>query len=350
MMKKVMVGLLCLIMIFVTVVGCADKTTNSSNTETENKAENKNVDNKKKEKIVLKVGYENNPGEPLDEACKEWAKLVKERSGGDIEIQLFPSSQLGSKKDLTEQMLMGANVITITDPSFLMDYVPDIGIISGPYLVDSYEQLFKLFDSSWYKEQVSQLEEKGLTIVADNWIYGDRHTLATKPVRTPDDLAGLKIRVPNNELSIKMMEAMGGTPTPMPLGEVYPALAQGVVDGAENPLPVLYGAKLYEGAKYLSLTEHMNMVIFWIGSAEFFDSIPEDAAKLIKQAGHDAGLYKNEMVEASVKESLQQFKDEGVEIIEDVDKALFRERVREIYDDFPNWSEGLYDRVQAAMK
>ncbi|MGE4282085.1 MAG: C4-dicarboxylate TRAP transporter substrate-binding protein [Clostridia bacterium] len=345
MLKRVLVGLLCFMLIFATVAGCANNAGNKDNDPNDNAG-----DNAPAEKIVVKVGYENNPGEPLDIACNRWADLVKERSNGQIEVQLYPSSQLGTKKDLTEQMLMGANVITITDPSFLMDYVPDMGIISGPYLAESYDQLFKLFESDWYKGKVEELEAKGLTIVADNWIYGDRHILANKPVRKAEDLKGLKIRVPNNPIGIKTIEAMGGTPTPMPLGEVYPALAQGVINGAENPLPVLYGAKLYESAKYLSLTEHMNMIIFWIGSAQFFDKIPAESAELIKKAGYDAGVYMGEVNEESDKKAIEDFKAAGVEIIEDVDKETFRNLTKEIYGDFPEWSKGLYDTVQEEMK
>jgi len=300
--------------------------------------------------VVVNIGYENNPGEPLDLACKEWQRLVEERSNGTIKIQLFPSSQLGTKKDATEQMLMGANVVHITDPSFLMDYVPDMGILSAPYIVETYDQLFELFETDWYKGLKKELEAKGLTIVADNWIYGDRHLLATRPARKPEDLKGLKIRIPNNRLSIEMMEAMGATATPMPLGEVYPALAQGVIGGAENPLSVLYGAKLQEEAKYLSLTEHQKMVIFWLGSAQFFNSLPKEQADLIRKAGMDAGLAMKEINEKNDQKLMENFKKEGVQIITDVDKEAFRENCKAIYDKFPQWSEGLYDKIQNLIK
>jgi tripartite ATP-independent transporter DctP family solute receptor len=343
MFKKIVAGLLCTVMLTAVATGCSSKPQQNASGDTAKAAA-------PAKKVVLKVGYENNPGEPLDLAAKEWSKLVKERSKDTIELQLFPSSQLGNKKDATEQMLMGSNVAYITDPSFLMDYVPDMGILSGPYLVETYDQLFKLFKSDWYKGEVKKLEAKGLTILADNWIYGDRHTIADKPVRKPEDLKGLKIRIPNNALSIKTFENMGGTPTPMALGEVYTALAQGVINGAENPLPVIYGAKLQEKARYLSLTEHQKMVIFWISSDKFMKSIPAEQADIIRKAGIDAGLYNNKTQEENEKKALEDFKKAGVEIITNVDKKTFRENTKKVYGEFPQWSKGLYEKIQELIK
>lgn len=301
------------------------------------------------EKIVIKVGYENNPGEPVDKAAQEWVRLAKEKSGGKVELQLFPSSQLGSKKDLIEQMMTGSNVITIGDASFLMDYVPDIGIISGPYLADNYDQLFKLTKTDWFKGLEKQLEGKGLHIVSTNWIYGTRHIVSKKPIATPADMQGQKIRVPNNKLFIETIKAMGGIPTPMAWGDTYTALTQGTVEGAENPVPVLFGSKMYESAKNLSLTGHIDLISQWIGGQKFWETLPADVQKAVTDSAEEAGLFMNKQIEAADKDAIAQMKAAGVNVVES-DKAAFREAVKGVYQKFPEWSPGLYDKVQGLLK
>lgn len=304
---------------------------------------------KEKDVYTIKIGYENQPGEPIDLAAKEWKRLAEEKSKGKIKIELYPSSQLGSKQDVIEQMKTGANIVHIADASFLMDYVPDIGILSAPYLTDSYEDLFKVTDSEWFKGLEKDLQGKGIHIVTTKWIYGDRHLITTKPVKEPKDLKGLKVRVPSNPLSIKIMEKMGATATPLPLGEVYPSIAQGVIDGMENPLPVIYGSKVYEKAKYLSLSGHTNMIVQWIAGQSYMETLPDDVVKLLKETGDEAGKFMGEKVKESEDTVLKDLKGAGVKVIEP-DKAAFKEATKEVYKEMTDWSPGLYDKIQKIIK
>ena len=202
--------------------------------------------------IVLQVAFENSISEPIGQGVEKAQELLKEKSGGSMEIQIYPDSQLGDKSSLIDSMLLGENVCTVADGAFYADYgVPDFGIVFGPFLFDSWDQCWALVESDWYKEQCDKLEEKGLKLVASNWIYGERHTLTTVPVNTVDDLNGLKIRVPSNEIQSKGFDVLGATSTGMALGDVYQALQTKTIDGAENPLATLYGRKLHEVAKYL---------------------------------------------------------------------------------------------------
>ena len=242
--------------------------------------------------IVLQVAFENSISEPIGQGIVKAQELLKEKSGGTMEIQIYPDSQLGDKSSLIDSMLLGENVCTVADGAFYADYgVPDFGIVFGPFLFDSWDQCWTLIESDWYKEQCDKLEEKGLKLVASNWIYGERHTLTTVPVNTVDDLKGLKIRVPSNEIQSKGFDVLGATSTGMALGDVYQALQTKTIDGAENPL----------------------------ADADY----------------------------------LQKMKDEGVTVVdpsEDVLKA-FKEKAQPFYDlgsEF-GWSDGLYDTVKKAM-
>ncbi len=303
--------------------------------------------------VVIQIGYANNPGEPLDLAVNEWKRLLEEKSNGTMKMEIFPSSQLGSKNDLIDQMLAGDSVITLADGAFYADRgVEDFGIVFGPYLFDTWEECWKLIESDWYKEQSEKLEEKGLKLLTSNWMYGDRHTLTTKPVKTVEDLKGMKIRVPNNTIQIKGFEVLGATPTPMALGEVYTALQQGTIDGLENPLTVLYNGKFQEVAKYLILDGHVKNFTTWITGTDFFNSLTPEQQQILIETGNEAGIYNNTIQEKVAQETLEKLKEEGVEVI-DIDKSEFKEAAKAFYslpEITSKWSDGLYDKVKEAMK
>lgn len=301
------------------------------------------------EKIVINVAYGNQPGEPLDKQANKWKELAEEKSNGRLELKLYPSSQLGSEKDVVEQAMMGNNVVIFTGYDFLMDYVPDFGILTAPYLTENFDDLFYLTTTDWFKDLSSQLNDKGLDIVTTNTIYGKRHLMTTKPVTKPEDLAGLKIRVPNNQMYIKSFEALGASPTPLPLADLYTALQQGLVDGAENPLPVLQGSKTHEVAKHLTLTEHTKIMSPWVAGTSFLQTLPEDIVQILKETGDEAGEYGKGIVEEESEKVLQQFKDEGIEVHE-VDLAAFKEKAKSVYTAFPNWSPNLYETVEDLIK
>ncbi|WHH57978.1 C4-dicarboxylate TRAP transporter substrate-binding protein [Petroclostridium sp. X23] len=361
MLKKVLALLMVLVLGVTIMVGCAsNKESNQlapennapSGAEKSDAAKSDGKDGKK-EKYVIKLSYENNDGDPIDQGCDRWAELVKERTNGAVEIRIYPSSQLGAKKDLIEMMLMGQNVATIADGSYLMDYVPDIGIVMGPYVLENWDQMFKLTASDWWAEQAGLLEKEGIKIVTKNWIYGDRHLLTKKPVAKLTDLAGAKIRVPNNDISVKMFNLLGAASTPMALSEVYTALSQGVVDGVENPLTVLYDNKFQETCQYLTLTGHQKTFSTFVMGEKFFSSLPTEYQKIIMEAGDEAAKYNNEIYQKQTAEMLDKFKAAGVEVSELSDLEDFKAAVKGLYDSYESegtWTKGLYDKVQSIIK
>ena len=299
--------------------------------------------------LSIKVAYENNQGEPLDVVMRYWAEILNKKSNGEITLVLYPSSQLGSKQDVTEQAMMGMNVITLTDVAFLADYEPDLGILFGPYLTDDPQKLFKIYESDWFRQKNEDLKKKGIHVVMNNYLYGTRQIISKKPIRKVEDLAGMKIRVPNNVMQIKAIQAMGATPTPMPLGEVYPALTQGVIDGVENPISVLQGQKLFEQAKYLSMVNYLTNTSVWIGGEAFFSTLSPEQLELIHSTGYEAGLYSQKLTIERDAEMLKSMEAEGVEVIYP-DTEAFRQKAREVYSQFPEWTPGLYDTIQQQLQ
>ncbi|WP_258041630.1 C4-dicarboxylate TRAP transporter substrate-binding protein [Citrobacter amalonaticus] len=294
---------------------------------------------------TLKVAYENNPGEPFDQAIHEWARLFSEQTAGKGELVPYPSSQLGSKKDVIEQMKLGSPLITLADGAFFSDYVPDFGIMFGPYLGNDYLDIFKLNQSDWYKDLESKLDAKGLHIITKDWLYGSRHMLTNKMVNKPEDLQGLKIRVPNNRIQIEGMKAMGATPTPLPLAEVYTSLNLKIIDGAENPIPVLYGQKHYEAAKYLILTGHVENVTNLVMGSRTYKKLPPDIQTALIDSGNKAGQYLTDLVLKEEKSLIEKMKNEGVTVVE-VDRTLFRDASKSFYTKFPEWTPALYEKTQ----
>lgn len=302
--------------------------------------------------VEIQIGYENHPGEPVDLFCKEWKRLVEEESKGEMKISLYPSSQLGSKNDIMDQMIAGDSVITLADGAFFADRgVVDFSIVFAPYIFPTWEDCWRLLNSDWHMEQAAKMEKQGIKLLVWNSIYGERHTLTTKPVRKVADLKGMKIRVPNNTMQIASFAALGATPTPMPLGDVYTALQQGVIDGLENPLPVLYNGKFHEVAKYLTLDGHVRNTTTWLCGTAFFDTLTPEQQKTLIDCGNKAVAYNNDIVRKVTDETLELFRKEGVEVIS-VDTAEFQKASDSVYANpavSGKWTPGLVERVKAII-
>jgi len=319
------------------------------------KAEKKEAPKADGKKIVLRVAYENSKTEPVGQAWEKAKEILKKKSNGTMEIVTYPDSQLGAKNAIIDSMQMGENVCTLADGAFYADYgVKDFGIVFGPFLFDNWDQCWKLTKSAWYADQSAKLEKKGLKLISSNWIYGERHTMTVKPVKTVDDLKGMKIRVPGNKIQTEGFNALGATATGMPLGEVYQALQTKTIEGAENPLGTLYGRKLQEVSKYLILDGHVKNFTTWVVSAKWFNSLSKEQQKWLMETADEAGLENNKIQQATEKDYLEKMKKEGVQVVVPSKEVMdgFKAKAKTFYakgKDF-GWSDNLYDTVQKAMK
>jgi TRAP-type transport system periplasmic protein len=294
---------------------------------------------------VIRIAYGNQPGEPVDVAVNQWAEWASEASNGELDLRPFPASQLGSETEVMEQARFGSAIIAITAYSNFLDSVPDLAVLDAPYLGEDFESKLKVFESEWFADQLEQVQASGYHIVIPNTIYGVRHLLSRNPVGHPDDLDGVRIRVQNSQMYVEAIRSMGATPTPMSLGDVYPALAQGMVDGVENPAAVLHGGKFHEVVKHLNLTAHMHTVAPFVTGQAFWDQLSEEHQQILTETGQQMAEYLGELVAAESEEALERLRSEGVEVHE-VDTQPFRERAAEhIPTAFPQWSDGLYETV-----
>lgn len=303
--------------------------------------------------FTFKVGFENTTDEPIGQGLEKWQELLNEENA-DVAIELYPNSQLGDKSDLMDSMLMGDNVVTLTDGSFYADYgVPDFSVFYVPFLFDDWDQVWKLVDSEWYDGLCSQLEEKGLHIIASNWIYGARQLMTNKKVESVDDLKGLKIRVPDNDIQTKSFNVLGATSVAMSLGDVYQGLTSKTIDGVENPLATLYGRSFQEVNKYILMTNHVMNSTTWVCSADVWNSLTSEQQDALTKTCEEAGKYNNEVYEQEDANYRKKMEEAGVEVTDltDEEREAWKEKAQGIWnyaDDF-KWSSDLKETVESII-
>ncbi|SFM14893.1 C4-dicarboxylate TRAP transporter substrate-binding protein [Halanaerobium salsuginis] len=282
---------------------------------------------------TLNVGMAVGETNPMYKGAMQLKENVEARTDGDLEIRVFPNSQLGSTDDLQEQAKMGANVAVITDAGRLADVLPEIGILNAPYIATNYEDVRKIVLSDMFRDLSNKLTEDNYKVLSFNWYQGARHFLTNKRVENPSDLNGLKIRTPGSPVWRKSVAAMGATPTPLDWSEVYPGIQQGVIDGAEAQHTATYGSSLYEVVDYINKTGHFQLMTGLVVGTRWFNSLPEDYQNIILEESINAGDYASELTIELGEKYEAEMKEMGVTIVEPNIEA-FVESVQGVYEEF----------------
>lgn len=297
---------------------------------------------------VLKFGHVGDVGSHFDLASIEFAKRVKEKSGGKIEVQLFPASQLGSDKDMLQKMKLGQ--VDFFLPSSILSSVSDeFGVFDMPYIIKDRAHITRVVEKmgdSYFKPLA---EAKGVMILGF-WENGFRHvTNNVRPIVTPEDLKGVKLRTPQGEWRVKMFQAYGANPSPMAFSEVFTALKTGVMDGQENPLINAWASKFYEVQKYLSMTGHVYIPAYIVTSPNTFKKWPADVQKVIAEVSKEMEPFARKAGEDFDNDLLTKLKEKGMAVNE-ADKEAFVKASAKIYEEFGTKVKGgkeLIDRIAA---
>ncbi len=206
---------------------------------------------------VIRLGHTGAANHHFQTISEQFAEIVSERTDGEITIEVYPSDQLGSQTQLVEGTLLGTNDMVLTSDAVLSNFVPDVGIINLPFIFRDADHVRTALDGE-VGQDLSALVEKQGAVVVGWWENGFRHiTNSRNPIETPDDIEGMKLRVPEGPVFISTFEALGANPTPISFGELYSALQLGVVDGQENPPAHILTQKFYEVQDYVSRTGHI---------------------------------------------------------------------------------------------
>jgi TRAP-type C4-dicarboxylate transport system substrate-binding protein len=283
--------------------------------------------------FTLRLNHVLAPSEPYHQGFLAWAKRVDERTKGGLKIQVFHSAQLGVEEDIIEQMRQGASIGQNTDAARLGTYVKGIAVMNGPYFAESLDEVDKLSRAptvlKWQEELATQ---HGLKVVCFDWVQGYRHFFTNKPVRSPADLSGLRIRTPPAPIWQESIRALGAAPVAMAFGDMYPALQQQAIDGVELVYNNIPGGRFYEVLKHANETKHIMLINFQVVGSKFFDGLPAEYQAALVEECKRAGRETSEKILASEQAVKQQLKGRGMTINEDVDLAAFRKAGEAAYE------------------
>ena len=311
-------------------------------------------------KMDVKLGHSGVVEMSYHKGSVKFAELMKERTGGAVTVHVFPANQLGSEKDMVEQVKNGVIHIALTGPSMLAQFQGwgPIGVLGMPYVLRGNSEdeirpkLIKLARGPLMAELNERAaKESGIRILDMGWWYGERHlTSKTKQVAKPEDVKGLKIRTMDSPVAKAALVALGAATTPMAVSELYTALQLGVVEGQENPLNTIYSHKFYEVQKYVALTGHMAMNLVLVTNEKFFQGLSPELRAIFVKSMQDAGDYETDMQIGMNKKNLQDLKDKGMTVTV-VNKDEFAEKTKDAWKEFePMFGKGFYEKVLEAAK
>jgi tripartite ATP-independent transporter DctP family solute receptor len=261
------------------------------------------------------------------------AELVAERSAGRMRIDIYPSEQLGSERECVELLQIGSIGMTKVSASVAESFVPAFKVFSLPYMFSGRDHLFQVLEGPIGRDLL--LEGEGSRLRGLCYFDAGSRSFYTRdrPVNSPEDLAGLKLRTQESATAMRMVRALGGSATPIAWGELYTALQQGVVDGAENNPPSFYLSRHYEVCRYYSLDEHTAVPdVLLIGTATW-NRLSTDAQELLQRAADDAAEYQNVIWKQSSDEALAAVAAAGVEILHP-DKGPFTQQVIPLIEEY----------------
>jgi tripartite ATP-independent transporter DctP family solute receptor len=284
----------------------------------------------------LTLGHGAAPGNPRHEAAVAFANAVKQKSGGKIEVQVAPSAQLGDDAAMLTALRSGTLDMSANSQGAASTIVPEYAAFGMPFLFADPAQAFKLLDGPLGKELAEKSAQKNL-IVLGYWDNGIRHISNSKrPILTPADMKGLKIRVPPDAVTIDIMTALGAETQQIKFAELYVALQQGVVDGQENPLANIDASKLYEVQKFISLTGHKFEMTPFLMSKRTWDRLSESDRKIILEAANEATAVQRKLSKEADERLVGELKNKGVRI-DKVDQSQFQKATESVTT---KWTSG----------
>jgi tripartite ATP-independent transporter DctP family solute receptor len=295
----------------------------------------------------LKFAHVYEVGTPYHEAALKAAEAFEERTDGRYQIEVFPASSLGKEDALNEGLSLGTVDIIYTGAGFASAVYGPLAISDFPFTLRGYAHWKAYGQSDLFKELSEGYKNaSGNSIVALTY-YGARHVTANKAIKTPEDMKGLKIRVPNAPAYMLFPQATGANPTPMAFSEVYLALQQGVVDAQENPLPTIKFKKFYEVQSDISLTGHVVNSLVTVISGMRMASLAEEDLATLTEVLQDAADWASQEILSQEESLADWFRGEGLNVHE-VDRKPFQEMVEPalVGDDMP-WEPSIYERLQA---
>lgn len=289
-------------------------------------------DNMNKTKVI-KIAHGLNVKHSVHKAMVEMGKDLEERSGGKMKMEIYPSQQLGTERECLELLQIGSLDMTKVSVGVMENFAPKMKIFGVPFLFKDRKHSFNVLDGPIGKEILDDGEKYWLKGLAYYDAGSRSFYTKDRPINSPDDLKGLKLRVMESVTAMDMIKDFGGSPTPISWGELYTALQQGVVDGAENNPPSFYLSRHYEVCKYYALDEHTLLPDVLVIGTHSWNSLSEQEQKWLQESASKSVIHQRKLWAESEEEALKAVQEAGVTILRP-DKALFRGLVEDIYDQY----------------
>jgi len=297
-------------------------------------------------KVTLKLGHLGNEENVWHKASLKFAEEVSKRTNGEVEVKVFPNEQLGKETDLIKGIQLGTVDFTITGES-LQNWAPAAALLAVPYAIRDFEHLDKVVNGPIGQKIALAIEDKTQLKPLAYFARGARELTSNRPIKTPEDLNGLKLRVPNVPLFVKVWEALGAKPTPMAFSEVFTSLQNHTIDAQENPLALIKSASLSEVQKYVNRTDHVLSWIYLVGGSKKLGRLTPEQQKAITEAAKAAQAYERELFLADEKQLEADLKAKGMEFVE-ADKAAFAAKAQQaVATSVPAEIRPLYEEIVA---
>jgi tripartite ATP-independent transporter DctP family solute receptor len=295
----------------------------------------------------IKFGHVGEPGSLFAQSAEEFAKRANAKLGDKAKVVVFGSSQLGGDKELLQKLKLGT--VDMALPSTVMSSEADLfGVFEMPYLVKDRAHMGRIEKDVFWSKIEPAAEAKGLKVIAV-WENGYRHITNNKrPINTPDDLKGIKLRVPEGKWRVKMFQAYGANPSPMKFSEVFTALQTGVMDGQENPFTQIYSAKFQEVQKFLSLTGHVYTPAYATVGAKKWATLPADVRKILEDTAKETQAFVYQVAEKGDAELLEKIKAAGVQV-NTPNKDAFIAASTPVYEEFAKEVAGSKEVIDRAI-
>lgn len=297
----------------------------------------RNLDFSGSDKIVLKLAHGLDPSHPVHKGMLYMAEQFEKKSGGRATIQVIPGGVLGSERDNIEQLQKGSLAMTKVSAAAMEIFIPEMAVFGLPYIFRDHDHFWGVLNSPVGRELLTMGNEAGLRGLC-YYDSGSRNFYTTqKPILSPDDLRGLKIRVMESRTAMDMIRVMGGEPTPISWGELYTSLQQGVIDGAENNPPSFYTSRHYEVCKYFSMDEHTRIPDVLLINADVWESLPPEVQRWLQEAADESSVYQRKLWAIETEKALEEVQKRGVEVFYP-DLKPFVEKVQPLiqrYNDTP---------------
>jgi tripartite ATP-independent transporter DctP family solute receptor len=300
------------------------------------------------QQLSLKFGHVGEPGSLFEASANEFARCSNEALGDKAEVQVFGSSQLGSDSELLQKLKLGQ--VTFALPSTVMSSVdPTFGVFEMPYIIKSREHMKRVEGAVLGSKLQPAAQAKGYRIIGI-WENGFRHITNNKrPINTPEDLKGVKLRTPKGEWRVKMFQLYGANPSPMAFSEVFTALQTGVMDGQENPYTQIWSAKFQEVQKYLSVTGHVYTPAYALVSEKHYAGLPDDVRSVLDRCGQETQAYVYETAAKMETDLLDKLKAGGIAVNE-ADKEAFIAASKPVYEEFAGSVDGGQELIDTLLK